>query len=532
MIRAPLERLGVRRNASIAVRCLALACTLLIAAICGTARAAERVALVIGNAHYKDASLATSINDAEDIAGVLTGLGFEVTLLKDAKAEDLRQAIKTFGEQSAKADAAIAYFAGHSVYFAGEQYIVPADASFNAGATLAQETLPLNILTLAVARSRSFGLIVLDAFRPNSLIKADRQNEKLEGTPVPTDLLRNVLFFFATEKDKTTSAEGDGRNSPLTKALVKYFPQPALEINFLFRNVRDEVRKSTGNKQTPFMYGQLSRSKIYLAGAPESRHASAAQLLGGGLDPNAVQPCDTFATSPADVERTRWVKGVRIEDIQVEQALKACQEAIRRFPGVSRFPYQLGRTAMASKDYPEAFAHFTKAFELGNTLALQELGTIYGHGIGVPKDPVRARFYYEIAVEKNYAPAMVSLGEQYELGQGSAADPKKAYGYYKRAADLGNPRGITKVAMFTEKGIAVAKNPKQARELYEKGATMGDDVAMMQMARVCLHGIGGPRDLTKAKIWLDAAGEAGNEEAKSVLAELSKPKAKPKSKRK
>ena len=37
----------------------------------------------------------------------------------------------------------------------------------------------------------------------------------------------------------------------------------------LFREVRDAVLKSTGDKQEPFMYGSLSREKIYLTARAE-----------------------------------------------------------------------------------------------------------------------------------------------------------------------------------------------------------------------------------------------------------------------
>jgi len=57
----------------------------------------RRVALVVGNANYANAPrLATSINDAEDIAEALTHLGFDIVLRRDATAADLRSAIEEF----------------------------------------------------------------------------------------------------------------------------------------------------------------------------------------------------------------------------------------------------------------------------------------------------------------------------------------------------------------------------------------------------------------------------------------------------
>ena len=268
---------------------------------------AGRVALVAGNASYKDASpLVSPINDAEEVAAALTKIGFDVVMLKDARGDDLREALKTFSERSAKADMSIIYFAGHSIEYGGENHFVPVDANITSEASIWKEAVPLRVATLSVARAKSLGLVILDACRKHGFLdKIERRNERPEfdGSAAPTEALRNVLMFFAAESGKTVE-DGDARNSPLAAALVKYLGEPGLEISFLFRNVRDDVRKSTRNKQTPYMYGQLSRGKIFLNGAPDAKSSSAAVIARPSDAANLqVHPCDVHATSPADSER-------------------------------------------------------------------------------------------------------------------------------------------------------------------------------------------------------------------------------------
>jgi hypothetical protein len=36
-----------------------------------------------------------------------------------------------------------------------------------------------------------------------------------------------------------------------------------LELNFLFRKVRDDVYRSTNRSQEPFLYGSLSSEELY-----------------------------------------------------------------------------------------------------------------------------------------------------------------------------------------------------------------------------------------------------------------------------
>src|SRR5438876_8571053 len=76
----------------------------------------------------------------------------------------------------------------------------------------------------------------------------------------------SILVAYAA-KDGTTASDGNGRNSPFTAALLRNLETPGLEINFLFRNVRDDVMAATQREQQPFVYGSLSRQSIYLKSA-------------------------------------------------------------------------------------------------------------------------------------------------------------------------------------------------------------------------------------------------------------------------
>jgi uncharacterized caspase-like protein len=71
----------------------------LIAAPC-VGNAQSRVALVIGNSSYQNVSaLLNLVNDANDISESLKRLGFNVNTLADAKFDDMRRALISFGQQ-------------------------------------------------------------------------------------------------------------------------------------------------------------------------------------------------------------------------------------------------------------------------------------------------------------------------------------------------------------------------------------------------------------------------------------------------
>jgi hypothetical protein len=77
----------------------------------------------------------------------------------------------------------------------------------------------------------------------------------------------NVLIAYSA-KAGSTAADGDGKNSPFTTALANHIATPGLDVRRAFGYVRDEVLKSTGNKQEPFVYGSLGGEDVPLVPAP------------------------------------------------------------------------------------------------------------------------------------------------------------------------------------------------------------------------------------------------------------------------
>ena len=65
----------------------------------GTVCAVEkRIALVIGNAKYREAPLTNPVNDANDMEVALKASGFRVIKAVDASQKEMNRAIAQFGE--------------------------------------------------------------------------------------------------------------------------------------------------------------------------------------------------------------------------------------------------------------------------------------------------------------------------------------------------------------------------------------------------------------------------------------------------
>ena len=235
------------------------------------ANAQTKVALVFGNGVYQNApELPNPPHDAADVAAAFLRLGFSVRLVTDARYDTMRLALVDFNRKARDAEMAVVFFAGHGKEVAGENWLVPIDAELKSDLGTEQEAISLRAIVLMASSASKLGLVVLDACRNNPfLVKmrrtiATRAISRGLGRIEPTN---NVLVAYAA-KDGTTAADGDGRNSPFTTALLKYLETPGLEINFLFRNVRDDVIAATGSEQQPFIYGSLTKEAIYLKPPP------------------------------------------------------------------------------------------------------------------------------------------------------------------------------------------------------------------------------------------------------------------------
>jgi hypothetical protein len=254
---------------------------LLMAAVLGLSGpvfAQGRVALVIGNSAYAHVpSLPNPAHDAGDVAGALERLGFAVKTVTDANFDRMRRSLLEFGRAAQSAEMAVLYYAGHGVEIDGNNWLLPTDVELKYDADAGTEAIGLPMAIQAAAGAKTLGLVILDACRNNPFKASMRKTSAARSVQMlglaPVEPIRNVLVAYAA-RDGTVANDGSGRNSPYTAALLNHIETPGLEIDFLFRNVRDDVMAATDNEQQPFVYGSLSSEEIYLKPPPAGEVAA------------------------------------------------------------------------------------------------------------------------------------------------------------------------------------------------------------------------------------------------------------------
>jgi caspase domain-containing protein len=270
-----------------------------------TAAAADRrVALVIGNSTYKNASsLPNTINDSTAIAGLFKSVGFEVVISRaDLGVVDFKRAVREFLLTAENADIAVVYYAGHGVEIDGTNYLVPVDAKLGRDYDVEDEAVALDRIIWALQSVKRLRLILLDACRdnpfPGKLRSAGIRSTMKGGLAKIEDVSADTLVAYAA-KAGSVSYDGDGGNSPYASALIKHLAEPGLDIRIALGRVRDEVISMTGGRQEPFIYGSLGGATIPLVPAPAAKKIEPAPPAAvAKLEPATVVRASPPAASP------------------------------------------------------------------------------------------------------------------------------------------------------------------------------------------------------------------------------------------
>lgn len=299
------------------MRLLALLASIWAVAALAVPAQAKRVALVIANAGYANATpLRNPAADARLLAGSLKQAGFDtVTVKGDLTKTALEAELRAFGERAEGADVALVYYAGHGIEAGGQNYLIPVDAKLIRDRDLDVEATRLDTALLMTEGAR-LKIIVLDACRNNPFaasMQRSMRNRAIGRGLAQVEPEGETLVVFAA-KAGSTAADGDGANSPFAEALAKRLPQPGLEISLLFRNVRDDVLAKTGRTQEPFTYGSLSGQAFYFR--PPASETTAA---------NSASPAAPGLSAAAN-ETAFW------QDVQKVNSIGAFRSYVSRYP--------------------------------------------------------------------------------------------------------------------------------------------------------------------------------------------------------
>jgi hypothetical protein len=300
---------------------------LLAVAFSGAAQAAKRVALVIGNSAYQNATpLKNPLNDATDVAARFRSLQFDVVEGIDLDMDDMRRTVREFVSKTEGAELAVFFYAGHGLQVNGSNYLVPVDANLSSVTDLQFETMPVDFILGPMEVNAKTSLVFLDACRDNPLARSLARSMGTRSSAIGTGLAEigggiGTLISYATQPGNV-ALDGEGRNSPFTTALLTHLGKPGAGITGTMTAVRRDVLASTKGKQVPWEHSSLTGIVVLKPAAiqpePPAPGAGTAKDDPGG-DPRP-RPGST------DIELTLW-RAVETSD---DPAL--FEDYLKRFP--------------------------------------------------------------------------------------------------------------------------------------------------------------------------------------------------------
>ena len=512
---------------------------MLVAAVGPVAAAESRVALVIGNADYKDAPLKNPVNDARDVAAKLRGLGFDVILRENATKQQLEEAIGAFGERLKDGAVAMIFYSGHGLQVQGRNFLIPVDAKVASEAQVRLQTVDVDVVLdqMAAAHSR-VNLVILDACRNNPF---EHRFRGLSGGLAQMNAPEGTMIAYATAPGKVAS-DGESRNGLYTEEFLKAIDQPGIPIEDVFKHVRTAVMQRSDGAQTPWESSSLTGDFYFKGGSSAETPARTRQAGATELDKEALfWESIKDSTNPAAFKAylDQYPKGTFAELASVRAAEltktnKPPQSA--RSPGsdpaTAPPPTQgsqppVGQMASLppglaeepAPGSPEGFAFRLERLraraEAGGPKAQLMLGRAYENGLGVPKNVPEAVVWYRRAADSGDVGGMVALGNMLRAGRGVPRDDAQALTLFRKAAALNHPGGQAALGFMLLKGTdgVVTPNPGEAIRLFGLAAGQRNPHGQFGMGLALETGAGVKQDFAAAVKWYRAAADQGLGEA-------------------
>jgi TPR repeat protein len=149
----------------------------------------------------------------------------------------------------------------------------------------------------------------------------------------------------------------------------------------------------------------------------------------------------------------------------------------RKLDDVDPTNMKVALNASRRGNYEAAARAYTRIYEnSGHPAAALQLARYYSAGRGVPRDPVKAAYYYEIAAGMPWSgrgDAAYSLAGLYANGEGVPKDRAKAQDLYAVALDQGVTAAGFPLGRAYEEGPPETRDLTKAAALYRIAAESG-----------------------------------------------------------
>jgi uncharacterized caspase-like protein len=222
----------------------------------GLAKRISRLALVIGNGHYPDASapLAQPINDARALTASLRRNGFEVDVVEDASKDDMQRAIGRLKSKIKEDSVVMLFFGGYGVQAGRESYMIPVDAAIWKESDVRRDGISIeSVLETMKEQGAKAKLVVVDASRRNPY---ERRFRTFSHGLAPIDVPDNALILSSATPGKVAD-DSKGQHSVLMTELLANLNAQVANAESVFNKTRVSISRASDGEQVPAVSSSL-----------------------------------------------------------------------------------------------------------------------------------------------------------------------------------------------------------------------------------------------------------------------------------
>jgi uncharacterized caspase-like protein len=223
--------------------------------VTGSIGQSSRLALVIGNGHYPDASapLTQSINDARALSSSLRKNGFDVDMVEDATKDDMVRAVNRLKSRIKRDTVVMLFFGGYGVQAGRESYMLPVDAVIWKESDVRRQGVSIDgVLDMMKEQGAKAKLVVVDASRRNPY---ERRFRSYSHGLAPISATDNALILSSASPGKVVD-DGKGEHSTLVgELLTNLNAQGSAES--VFNKTRVAISRASEGDQVPAVSSSL-----------------------------------------------------------------------------------------------------------------------------------------------------------------------------------------------------------------------------------------------------------------------------------
>jgi uncharacterized caspase-like protein len=223
--------------------------------VTGSIGQASRLALVIGNGHYPDASapLTQSINDARALSSSLRKSGFDVDMVEDATRDDMVRAVNRLKSRIKRDTVVMLFFGGYGVQAGRESYMLPVDAVIWKENDVRRQGVSIEgVLDMMKEQGAKAKLVVVDASRRNPY---ERRFRSYSHGLAPISATDNALILSSASPGKVVD-DGKGEHSVLVSEFLNNLNAQG-SAESVFNKTRVAISRASEGDQVPSVSSSL-----------------------------------------------------------------------------------------------------------------------------------------------------------------------------------------------------------------------------------------------------------------------------------